>query len=109
MRSHKSRVICTATSLVSPDRVDRYAASGSAICEVGRSTSASSSIASAASSAIVSPAKLTASASGRRPVPPHTGQGTVSTYCSARSRIDALFEFASVCMTWRSALENVPV
>ena len=35
MRSQRSRVICTATSLVSPDCADRYAASGSAICEVG--------------------------------------------------------------------------
>ena len=109
MRAHRSRAICTATSLVSPDRADRYAASGSAICVVGRSTSASSSSGSAASSAIVSPAKVTASASGRRPVPPHVGQATVSTNCSARSRIVALFEFASVCITWRSALENVPV
>jgi hypothetical protein len=86
--------------VLSPDSDDRYAASGLAISAVCRRTAASSWSGSAASSAIVAPAKVTASASGRSRCPWQTGQGTVSTYyCSARSRIAALLEFASVCIT----------
>jgi hypothetical protein len=61
------------------------------------------------SSAIVRPANVTANASGRKPVPPQTGQSMVSTNRSARWRMAALCELASVCMTCRSALENVPL
>ena len=55
------------------------------------------------------PANVTASASGRSPEPWHTGQSTLSTNFSTRLRIIALCELASVCRTWRSALENVPL
>jgi hypothetical protein len=109
MRACRSPAIITATSVVSPDRADRYAASGSSIWAVCSRTPASSVSGMADSSAMLWPAKVTASASGRSPVPWHTGQGTVWTNCSARWRMAALFELASVCITWRSALEKVPL
>ena len=55
------------------------------------------------------PAKVTASASGRSPVPPQTGHAASRTNRSARSRIRSLCESASVCMTCRRALQNVPL
>jgi hypothetical protein len=57
---------------------------------------------------MVWPAKVTARASGRSRAPWHTGQSTVCTYRSARSRIAGLPVVASVCSTWRRALEKVP-
>ena len=51
---------------------------------------------------------LQPSASGRSRAPWHVAHTTVSTNPIARSRIMALLELR-VCMTWRSALENVPL
>ncbi len=64
-----------------------------------RSTGTSSVIGSAVSSAMLRPATVTARDSGRSRVPPQTGQGPVSTYCSTRRRSVGLDVFASVCMT----------
>ena len=58
---------------------------------------------------MVRPAKVTFSASGRSPEPWQSPHSTLSTYCRTRRRIIALCELASVCRTWRSALENVPL
>jgi hypothetical protein len=58
---------------------------------------------------MVRPANVTFSASGRSPEPSHTGHSTLSTNCSTRRRIIALWELPNVCRTWRSALENVPL
>ena len=59
-------------------------------------------------SAIVWPANVTASASGRSPLPWQSGHGASSTNRSARSRIRSLLESASTCMTCLRALQNFP-
>ena len=109
MRATRSAAIIVATSVSSPDSVPSNAASNSVRVAAGRSTSASSASGSVTSSAMLRPAKVTASASGRSPEPSQTGQATLSTNLSTRLRIMALCELASVCRTWRSALENVPL
>lgn len=60
---------------------------------------ASSVSGSAASSAIVRPANVTASASGRSRLPPHTGQGALVRKRSALARKVWLFESENVFMT----------
>ena len=62
----------------------------------------------ALTSAMECPATVTASASGRSPLPWHSGQGTLRTNRSARSRIRSLLESASTCMTCLRALQNFP-
>lgn len=63
---------------------------------------------SATSSAIVRPAKVTASASRRSLPPPHTGQGALVRNRSAFARRVLLLESANVCITCRRALMYVP-
>ncbi|GDY68070.1 hypothetical protein SAV14893_074630 [Streptomyces avermitilis] len=62
----------------------------------------------ALTSAMEWPAKVTASATGRRPLPWHTGQGTLRTNRIARSRIRSLLESARTCMMCLRALQNFP-
>ena len=89
----------TAASLRSPEDTAREAVPACSRAAVGRTTSASSPRDAPLSSAMLRPAKVTASASGRRPLPAHAGQGPVTTYCSTRSRICWLAESARVCRT----------
>ena len=72
--------------------------------ELGQRTSGS-----ALTSAIGAPAKVTASASGRSPLPPQTGQGTLRTNRMARSRDPrrSWSRRARACTCLR-ALQNVP-
>jgi hypothetical protein len=70
--------MATATSLSSPELCLREAVAESVSSVVGRMMSASSAMGTALRAAMVCPAKVTASASGVRPVPPHRGQGPVS-------------------------------
>ncbi|CAM5498680.1 hypothetical protein STANM309S_03230 [Streptomyces tanashiensis] len=63
---------------------------------------------SAASSATLRPAKVTASASGRSRPPPQAGQGALVRKRSAFARRDGLFESDKVRSTWRRALMYVP-
>ncbi len=89
----------TATSLLSPEDCLREAVPASCTWVVGRIMSASSARGTALRSAMVLPAKVTASASGVSPLPPHRRQGPVSMNRSTRSRIVLLLESASVCST----------
>lgn len=109
MRATRSVVRATATSVRSPDSVVGRAGAASSISVVGRRTSASSRMGRAFSSAIVCPAKVTASASRRRPVPWQSGHTPVRTKASTLVRIDALFESDSVWKTYFFALQNIPL
>ncbi len=63
---------------------------------------------SAASSAMVRPPKVTASASGRSLLPPHTGQGAPVRKRSAFARSVADLVSENVFITYRCALMYVP-
>ncbi len=54
------------------------------------------------------PAKVTASESGRSPLPWQAGHGVLRTKRIDRSRIIWLLESASTCMTCLRALQNLP-
>jgi len=97
MRATTSAQIRTATSLAS---------SGSSA--TGRSSATSWVNGRSLTSAIEQPRKVTASASGRSPLPWQSGQGASSTKRRARSRIRSLLESASVCMMCLRALQKVP-
>lgn len=60
-------------------------------------------------SAIVRPAKVTANASCRSPVPPHTGHGPDFTKCSTLARIVWLEESARMWRTYFRALQKRPL
>ena len=107
MRATRSAQIRTATSVVSPDRRRRRGA-GSAAGDGRSSADDARSNGSALTSAIERPAKVTASASGRSPLPWQSGQGTLRTNRIARSRIRSLLESARTCMTCLRALQNLP-
>ena len=74
-----------------------------------RSSSASSVNGSALTSAIDAPAKVTASASRRSPLPWQVSQGALCTKRSIFSRIASLGEPASTLCTWLRALRKVPM
>ena len=105
MRATRSAQIRTATSVGLG--LSLAVAARSAVRR-GRSSATTSVSGIALTSAIDRPAKVTASASGRRPLPPHAGHGTLRTKRIARSRIRSLLESASMCMTCLRALQNVP-
>ncbi len=91
-----------------PDRAVDVVASASDRLATGRSSATTSVSGIALISAMERPAKVTASASGRSPLPSQAGQGTLLTNRSARSRILSLLESARTCMTCLRALQNVP-
>lgn len=99
----------TAAWLRSPEVTAREAVPACSSPAVGRTASASSARVAPLNSAMVRPPKVTASASGRRPAPPHTRHGPVTTKRRARSRICGLAESARVCRTWLRALQNRPL
>lgn len=108
IRATRSPLSRTATSVVSPDRAVDVVASASDRLATGRSSATTSVSGIALISAMERPAKVTASASGRSPLPSQAGQGTLLTNRSARSRILSLLESARTCMTCLRALQNVP-
>ncbi len=91
--------MATATSLPSPEDCFRDAVRASVSSVVGRMMSASSVMGTALSSAMVCPAKVTASAAGVRPLPLQTGHGPVSMKRSTFSRMVVLLESVRVCST----------
>ncbi len=101
--------MATATSVRSPESVVGSAGAASVSSVVGRMTSASSVIGRALSSAMVRPAKVTAKASRRSPVPWHSGQGPERTNWRTLFRIIWLFESERVWKTYCFALQNMPL
>lgn len=94
--------------MASPEPAEAVAAPGAARPAVFRSTPASSASGSEASSAMSRPAKVTASASGRSRLPPHTGHTALSRWRCTRRRVAGLFDSENARITYRRALMNFP-